>query len=475
MLDVDQRTAILQLRAQGHGARAIAKALGVSRNAVRRVLEHGRAQVPALERSELLAEHMALIQELHVRCEGNLMRVWEELANKGLDVGYSTVTDFCRRHGIGVVEKERVGRYVFAPGEEMQHDTSPHTVVIGGRRTLVQCASLILCYSRFGYAQVYSRWSRFECRVFLSEGIVALGGAACRCMLDNSSVIISHGRGKDAVAAKAMQALAERFGFSFEAHAVGDADRSARVERRFHFIENNFYKGRTFVDDADLNAQLREWCERVADRPRRELGMTSRQLWVAERPLLRPLPLHVPEVYELHERRIDVEGYVNLHTNRYSVPAAAIGRQVSIRESIDRVRVFDGHACIAVHPRRTPGARARMTLPEHEHRFIRREATPPSTEETTLRSAAPELGALVDLLRKRHGGQALRAVRRLHKMWLEYPTVPVVDAVRVAVEHGLIDLERIESMVLRRIAGEFFRLPTHDAPDHPRDPEQGES
>lgn len=475
MLDVDQRTAILQLRAQGHSARAIAKALGVSRNAVRRVLERGRAEVPALERPELLGEHMARVQELYVRCEGNLVRVWEELVKEGPDVGYSTVTDFCRRHGIGVVDKEPVGRYEFAPGEEMQHDTSPHTPVIGGRRTAVQCASLILCHSRYGYAQVYSRWTRFECRVFLSEGIVVLGGAARRCMLDNSSVIISHGRGKDAVAAQAMQALAQRFDFRFEAHAVGDADRSGKVERRFHFIENNFYAGRTFADEADLNAQLREWCERVADRTRRELGTTPRQLWVAERPALQPLPMHVPEVYDLHERRIDVEGYVNLHTNRYSVPTAAIGRQVSLRESIDRIRVFDGHACIAEHQRKPPGARARVTLPEHERRFARREAPPPSPEETTLRGAAPELGALVDLLRKRHGGQALRAVRRLHKMWLEYPTAPVVESVRTAVAHGLIDLERIETMVLRKIAGKFFRLPTDDEPKDPQDPEEGES
>jgi len=39
MLDGDERTAILELAAAGHGAREIARALGVSRNAVRRVLQ----------------------------------------------------------------------------------------------------------------------------------------------------------------------------------------------------------------------------------------------------------------------------------------------------------------------------------------------------------------------------------------------------------------------------------------------------
>jgi transposase len=472
MLDGDERTAILKLAAAGHGAREIARALGVSRNAVRRVLRSGQAAVPALERPEKLGEHVALVQELHQRCEGNLARVSEELSRAGIVTGYSSLTAFCRRHGIGVVEKTRVGRYRFEPGEEMQHDTSPHIVVIGGRRVRMQCASLVLCYSRRVYAQVYERWSRFECRVFLSEGMTSLGGAARRCMIDNSSVIIARGTGKDAVPAEAMKALGERFGFVFEAHALGDADRSAHVERRFHFIENNFYVGRSFADESDCNAQLRQWCEQVADRHRRDLGATSRQLWVAELPSLVPLPIHIPEVYEVHSRRVDVEGYVALHTNRYSMPERTIGRQVSVRESIDRIRIFDGHACIAVHARKPVGARVRETLPEHEGHWRRREPPPASAEETTLRNAAADLGVLVDRLRARHGGQALRTVKRLHKIWLDYPTTPVVEAVEHALRHGLIDLERIERMVLRRIAGDFFRLPTDAEPeDEDREPE----
>lgn len=36
MLDLETRTAILRLHREGHGSRRIARALGVSRNAVRR-------------------------------------------------------------------------------------------------------------------------------------------------------------------------------------------------------------------------------------------------------------------------------------------------------------------------------------------------------------------------------------------------------------------------------------------------------
>jgi len=41
-----------------------------------------------------------------------------------------------------------VGEYYFEPGEEMQHDTSPHQLKLGNKEVKVQCASLVLAYSR---------------------------------------------------------------------------------------------------------------------------------------------------------------------------------------------------------------------------------------------------------------------------------------------------------------------------------------
>ncbi len=259
MLDLYTRTAILQLHKQGHGVRPIAKTLSLSRNAVREVLRSGQIAVPGLERDERLSSSLELIRSMYGDCRGNLVRVAEKLTEAGIEVGYSTLTSFCRRHEIGTKPKQASGAYHFAPGEEMQHDTSPHRVLIGDNSTLVQCASLVLCYSRDLYAQVYPRWSRFECRLFLSEALVHFDGAAKRCVIDNSSVVIGHGTGKDAIAAPEMLALSRRFGFAFMAHELGDANRSARVERPFHYIENNFYPGRTFASFDDLNLQLRAW------------------------------------------------------------------------------------------------------------------------------------------------------------------------------------------------------------------------
>lgn len=460
MLDRDTRAAVLKLAEREVGVRAIARALKISRNTVRAVLASGLPEVAGLERQEQLDPHIDLIRSLVASCKGNLVRVHEELESDGIEVAYSTLTSFCRRREIGTKPKRRAGQYHFEPGQEMQHDTSPHKVEVGGHKQGLVCASLVQCYSRMQYAQLYPRWTRFEARVFLTEAIPWLGGASGECMLDNSTVIMIGGTGKDAVAAPAMKALSDRFGFAFVAHRVGHADRSGRVERPFHHIENNFYAGREFADLADANEQLKAWCSRNNRRFRKRLQASPAELHVAEAPVLKALPVHIPEVYELHRRRVDVEGYVSLHTNRYSVDARLIDRHVEIRETVDRVRVFDGHRLVEEHDKVAYGARKRRMLAKHkgQQRRTSRPA-PQSAQEVQLRKQSPEFTALVDALQRRYGGRAVKAVGRLYRMWSEYPTEAMQGAVSVALQYGLTDLARVERMVLQRIAGDFFQLP----------------
>ena len=66
-------------------------------------------------------------------------------------------------------------------------------------------------------------------------------------MIDNTHVVVLRGTGSEMMAVPEMEAFGERFAFHFVAHERGDANRSARVERPFSFIEKNFLAGRTFT------------------------------------------------------------------------------------------------------------------------------------------------------------------------------------------------------------------------------------
>jgi transposase len=123
MLDQSTRAAILKLKQQGHSIRGIARALHLSRGAVRDVLRSGTEIVPTLVREEKATAYRDQIVELYPRCKGNLVRVHEELMASGAQLSYQALTGFCRRQGIGHEPKEPVGEYHFECAQEMQHDT----------------------------------------------------------------------------------------------------------------------------------------------------------------------------------------------------------------------------------------------------------------------------------------------------------------------------------------------------------------
>jgi hypothetical protein len=157
MLDQAMRTAILSLRAKGHGICQIARALQISRGAVRTVLTTGNPTVPRIERAEKAEPYRDQILDWVDRCRGNLVRVHEELVAQGLTISYPALTAFCRRHGIGREPPAPVEHYDFHPAQEMQHDTSPHRALMNGVEQRIETASLVLCYSRMLRAQYHHR------------------------------------------------------------------------------------------------------------------------------------------------------------------------------------------------------------------------------------------------------------------------------------------------------------------------------
>ena len=460
MLNRSQRTTILELAGQGVSKREIARALGVSRLSVRRVLRARSAEVPELDRGEKAEPYRQQILELMHQCKGNLVRVHEELVAGGATLSYQALTAFCRRHGIGQPPVVAAGRYEFAPGEELQHDTSPHEVQLGGKKRKVQTASAVLCYSRMLFFQCYPSFQRFDCKVFLTEALRYFSGSPARVMIDNTHVVVLRGTGREMEPVPEMAAFGERFGFQFVAHEIGDANRSARVERPFRFIEGNFLAGRTFSSWEDLNQQARQWCDKVNSTYKKHIRAVPRELFALERLHLKPLPAWIPEVYRLQERLVDVEGYIALHSNRYSVPVDWIGRRVEVRETKDKIEIQLDARRLVTHRRLVEAEHRRVTLAEHRpprgHGARRRDH--PHPEEKAIVAAAPELADYVAGLKQRSRKTVTLALRQLLRLVREYPREPLLGAVREAARYGLYDLDRVERMILRRVAREYFLL-----------------
>jgi hypothetical protein len=66
----------------------------------------------------------------------------------------------------------------------------------------------------------------------------------------------------------------------------------------------------SFSSWQDLNQQAREWCDNVNSTYKKHIRAVPGELFAAERLHLKPPPAWIPEVYRLHHRIVDVEGYV---------------------------------------------------------------------------------------------------------------------------------------------------------------------
>ena len=168
MITPAYRQTILEMAAKGVSIRQISRILKVARNTVRNVIKKG--EDPAQVKVSRYTQYLPIIKDLYRECRGNAVRVREELVSRhNITIPYQTLTWIIRKEGIGKTKKKRAGEYVFAPGEEMQHDTSPHTIAFGNHKIKAQCAALVLSYSRKIYVQYYPCFTRFECRVFLAK------------------------------------------------------------------------------------------------------------------------------------------------------------------------------------------------------------------------------------------------------------------------------------------------------------------
>lgn len=278
--------------------------------------------------------------------------------------------------------------------------------------------------------------------------------------IDNSHVVVAAGSGASMIAAPEMAAFAERYGFTFKAHEKGDANRSARVEAPFNRIDKGFLTGEDFADWSELNRRAHETCEQWNAAFSNKLHASRRELFAAERVQLKPLPLFVPQVYQIHTRTVDSTAYIHLNRIRYSAPWRLIGRTLEVRETLERVELYDGPRRVADHARihgpvNTYVTDAAHRPPRGEGRAARK--LQPTPEEIEALQLEPRVaGYLKDL--KQHAGNRRVPLRRLLTLLQEYPRQAFLTALAEAERYRLFDLDRLEKMVLRQIAADYFVL-----------------
>jgi transposase len=338
--------------------RAIARRLGLHRATVTRALAsqllpvYRRAPQPGL--LDPYKPRIQSVLELYPELSG--VRIRELLQAEGYRGGRTIVNDYLREVRGHRRASPVYQRTDYAPGMYAQVDWAvmPDRVPYEGELRRVYAFLMALCYSRLLYVEFTLSCRSEDFMRAHRRGLEFFHGTPHRCVYDNLGTVVLDRRGRDITFHPQFLAFAGTY--HFEPHPCWPAQphQKGLIERPVDYVKRNFWAGRTFRDFREIGPQGWEWLDRANQRIH---GTTHRRpvdLWAEERAQLIPLPPAPYDTDVVLTLRVQRWGHcVRFATNDYSVPAACVrqGPWVTLRADDRDVRLFQGDALVATHPR----------------------------------------------------------------------------------------------------------------------------
>jgi len=288
---------IIAMHRQGFSIKAIARHLGISRNAVRRALRRDGPPVRAPQLrppSKLEPYKDYLLTRLSEFPELSTVALFEEIQAQGYVGGLTILRNFTRPYRVR--RREPVVRFETPPGHQAQVDWAHlGTHVLAGRPTPLYLFVFVLGFSRALYAEVTTSTdlpTLISCHLHAFE---ALGGMPEEILYDNQKQVVLSRSADGPHFHPEFLSFCGQFGFRPRLCRPYRAKTKGKVERSVGYLKDRFFCGRTFTDIDDMNLKLERWVREVAnEREHATTGEVPNERLVREglRPLSAARPWH---------------------------------------------------------------------------------------------------------------------------------------------------------------------------------------
>lgn len=322
------------------------------------------------------------------------------------------------------------------PGEQAQADwASFGEVTIGQARRRLSAFLVTLSYSRALWLEFFFDQSLEN---FLTGHVHAFhhwGGTPRVILVDNLKSVVLERYGSQIRFHPRWLELAAHYHFTTKPCAPARGNEKGRVERSVQYVRSSFFAARPFTTLKDFNRQALDWCQQITQ-PRSwpgGQGLTVGQAFQQEQPRLLPLPANP---FDCQQRLILRSGktiYVRFDLNDYSIPPEAVGRPLTLLATADTVRLVDGSAEIARHPRSYDRGQ-RIDEPAHikavlasKHKALAGTAT------SRLAAVTPDAARFLAAAFQR-GESAANQTAQLLRLVEDYGSVEVATAVAEALQ-----------------------------------------
>jgi transposase len=473
----------------GLSQRLIARAVGVVRSTVERVLQRFAAAGltwppdPALSDAELerrlyrrpahqgpakpcvRPNYAEMVQELSRK--GVTRRLlWSEYRARIADgIGYSV---FCDELAAYQVDRDLAYRHDHQPGERAYFDFAGLTLRYrdGEATRSAQIFAAALGWSNAIFARAYAdqtapSWLDGQHRAFVSFGGVTRIGVP-----DNPKALVARADRFEPKITPIYRDFARHYGVTIIPARVRKPKDKAAVEGAVKVVEMRILAGacdRVFASLEALNAWLGEELVALnAARFQKRVGSRASQL-IIERDHLAPLPDTRFEMATYLSRKVARDYHVDVHRQYYSVPYQRVGQTVEVRLSATHVEVLLRDQRIALHRKASPSQRF-VTDPAHMPAHHRAYQDPKIMQRAAGIGAAAS--ALIEALfaRRRHPEQAIRSAQGILALARDHGAAALEAACARAVELDAIGYEHVRRLLLSARVQPALPLPpvTHE-------------
>jgi transposase len=240
---------------------------------------------------------------------------------------------------------------------------------------LIEAHSRML-YVEFTHSQSFETFARCHQHAF-----AALQGVSRECWYDNLMTAVAEHDGRLVRFQPRFLAFAREYGFYPHACNPGAGWEKGKVEKGgVAYLRSNFWPLRTFTDLTDVNRQVRQWLDEVANvRLHRE---TRQRPCDRFRPdALRPLPALTPDYRDTATVFVYKDLRWHFDANRYCAPPRFIGQHLTAKGDASSVTLYDQQGAEIVRyarcwrrGRTLGGERFQKELVDHHPAAVRSEA-----------------------------------------------------------------------------------------------------
>ncbi len=323
------------LARSGHKQKEIAELLGVSDRMVRKYLRDDYQPKLRHKRPSLLDSFKPDIDRiLEEKPFFNLTVLAERLRSKGYKGGMTILREYAASKREQVLTKA-VLRFETEPGRQAQVDWKEcGRWFVDGILLKVYAFVMLLGYSRKPFVLFTSSMTSPVLLAAHNEAFAYYGGIPAEVLYDNMKTAWV-AQGSEWQVNSELGLYAAQIGFEPKRCQVRRPQTKGKVERFIGYLGNHFLplareKGLTSI--AELNGAIGAWLEQVDQEQLKEFCQTRSERFELERSCLRPwIPEAAPDIRTNVNLTVSREGLVTYETNRYSVPAEYLGREITLR------------------------------------------------------------------------------------------------------------------------------------------------